>query len=108
MVQRGRKFIQAGDTFSAWGNQAIDGEIQNARRLAQTVAPIRTSSNTSVLAAFYQAGGRKQNGASDMRKVAGGIGENIKTVEFGWPIGMPLCKPLGNGLFGVRTTLLVA
>jgi len=43
-----------------------------------------------------------------MRKVAEGIGENIKTVEFGWPIGMPLCKPLGNGLFGVRTTLLVA
>jgi phage-related protein len=31
------------------------------------------------------------------------IGEDIKTVEFGWPIGMPVCRPLGHGLFEVRT-----
>jgi hypothetical protein len=24
------------------------------------------------------------------------IGSDIKTVEFGWPIGMPTCKPLGK------------
>jgi hypothetical protein len=24
------------------------------------------------------------------------IGEDIKTVEFGWPIGMPVCRPLGG------------
>jgi phage-related protein len=34
------------------------------------------------------------------------IGEDIKTVEFGWPIGMPVCKPLGAGVFEVRTSLL--
>ena len=34
-----------------------------------------------------------------------GIGEDIKTVEFGWPIGMPVCKPLGEGLYEVRTGL---
>jgi phage-related protein len=34
-----------------------------------------------------------------------GIGEDIRTVEFGWPIGMPVCKPLGHGLYEVRTTL---
>lgn len=33
------------------------------------------------------------------------IGEDVKTVEFGWPAGMPICKPLGNGLYEVRTTL---
>jgi phage-related protein len=33
------------------------------------------------------------------------IGEDIKTAEFGWPIGMPVCKPLGAGLYEVRTTL---
>jgi phage-related protein len=33
------------------------------------------------------------------------IGEDIRTVEFGWPLGMPTCKPLGRGLYEVRTTL---
>ena len=33
------------------------------------------------------------------------IGEDIKTVEFGWPIGMPTCRPLGDGIHEVRTNL---
>ena len=33
------------------------------------------------------------------------IGEDIKTVEFGWPVGMPICRPMGNGLHEVRTNL---
>jgi phage-related protein len=33
------------------------------------------------------------------------IGEDIKTVEFGWPIGMPVCRSLGDGIFEVRTNL---
>jgi phage-related protein len=33
------------------------------------------------------------------------IGEDIKTVEFGWPIGMPVCKPLTGGIWEVRTNL---
>lgn len=33
------------------------------------------------------------------------IGEDIKTVEFGWPIGMPVCRPLKGGLYEVRTNL---
>ncbi len=31
------------------------------------------------------------------------IGEDIKTVQFGWPIGMPVVKSLGNGLWEVRS-----
>jgi phage-related protein len=34
------------------------------------------------------------------------IGEDIKTVEFGWPIGMPACRPLGDGIYEVRTSLV--
>jgi phage-related protein len=33
------------------------------------------------------------------------IGADIKTVEFGWPIGMPTCRPLGKGLYEVRSSL---
>lgn len=33
------------------------------------------------------------------------IGEDIKTVEFGWPTGMPVCRPLGGALYEVRTSL---
>ena len=33
------------------------------------------------------------------------IGEDIKTVEFGWPIGMPVCRPLGQGIYEIRTDL---
>lgn len=33
------------------------------------------------------------------------IGQDIKTVEYGWPIGMPTCKAMGNGLFEVRSDL---
>ena len=33
------------------------------------------------------------------------IGEDIRTVEFGWPVGMPTCRTLGDGLYEVRTNL---
>jgi phage-related protein len=33
------------------------------------------------------------------------IGEDIKDVEFAWPIGMPLCRSLGDGLWEVRSNL---
>jgi len=33
------------------------------------------------------------------------IGYDIETVEFGWPVGMPACRPLGDGIYEVRTDL---
>jgi phage-related protein len=33
------------------------------------------------------------------------IGADLATVQFGWPIGMPLCRSLGRGLWEVRSTL---
>jgi len=33
------------------------------------------------------------------------VGEDIKDVEFAWPIGMPLCRSLGDELWEVRSDL---
>lgn len=33
------------------------------------------------------------------------IGYDIATVEYGWPIGMPVCQPVGDGLFEARRAL---
>lgn len=33
------------------------------------------------------------------------IGQAVKMLEYGWPVGMPTCRPLRNGLYEVRTTL---
>lgn len=33
------------------------------------------------------------------------LGHDIGLVEFGWPVGMPLCRALGDGLWEVRSSL---
>jgi phage-related protein len=33
------------------------------------------------------------------------IGEDIKTCELGWPVGMPVSRSMGEGLHEVRTNL---
>lgn len=33
------------------------------------------------------------------------IGEDIKTVQFGWPLGMPLIRKLEAGLWEVRSSM---
>jgi phage-related protein len=33
------------------------------------------------------------------------VGEDIKTVEFGWPVGMPVCRSVGGGIYEVRSDL---
>jgi len=39
--------------------------------------------------------------ADDRRK----IGIDLATIQVGWPVGMPLCRPLGGGLWEVRSAL---
>jgi phage-related protein len=60
-------------------------------------------------AAFYQTAAGAQPVRDWLRGLSAedrkAIGDDIRTVEFGWPIGMPTCRPLGNGLFEVRTNL---
>jgi phage-related protein len=33
------------------------------------------------------------------------IGRDIAKVQFAWPIGLPLCRPLSGGLWEVRSSL---
>ena len=33
------------------------------------------------------------------------VGFDLMQVQFGWPVGMPLCRSLGKGLWEVRTSL---
>ena len=33
------------------------------------------------------------------------IGDDLQALEFGWPVGMPLCRPMGKGLYELRSTL---
>ncbi|MGB8363160.1 MAG: type II toxin-antitoxin system RelE/ParE family toxin [Rhizomicrobium sp.] len=33
------------------------------------------------------------------------IGQDLMRVQFRWPVGMPLCRPLGDGLWEVRSDL---
>ncbi len=33
------------------------------------------------------------------------VGEDLMTVQIGYPMGLPLCRPLGDGLVEVRTSL---
>ena len=33
------------------------------------------------------------------------IGKDMQKVEFGWPLGLPVCRSLGNGLWEVRSDL---
>ena len=40
--------------------------------------------------------------SAEDRKV---LGYDIGLAEFGWPVGMPLCRPLGGGLWEIRSTL---
>ncbi len=33
------------------------------------------------------------------------IGADVKLAEYAWPIGMPTCRPMGDGLHEIRTHL---
>ena len=33
------------------------------------------------------------------------VGEDLKTVQIGFPMGLPLCRPLGDGLHEIRSSL---
>jgi phage-related protein len=40
--------------------------------------------------------------SQDDKKV---IGRDIAKVQFGWPVGLPLCRPLSGGLWEIRSSL---
>ena len=58
---------------------------------------------------FYRtAGGREPvrewlKGLDEKERQA--IGKDLMRAQWRWPVGMPLCRPLGNGLWEIRTDL---
>jgi phage-related protein len=34
------------------------------------------------------------------------VGRDLLRAQWRWPVGMPLCRPMGKGLWEIRTTLL--
>lgn len=60
-------------------------------------------------ACFYRSEGGREPVREWLRELDPGarkiIGEDIKDVEFAWPIGMPLVRPLGRGLWEVRSRI---
>ncbi|WP_032113189.1 type II toxin-antitoxin system RelE/ParE family toxin [Candidatus Paracaedibacter symbiosus] len=63
-----------------------------------------------LIAIFFKASSGREPVREWLKDLVSGnrkiVGADIKTVEFGWPIGMPVCRPLGNGLYEVRSNLL--
>jgi phage-related protein len=41
----------------------------------------------------------------DGRKARHSVGLDLMRVQWRWPIGMPLCRPMGGGLWEVRASL---
>ena len=60
-------------------------------------------------ASFYATAGGVEPVREWLRKLSRedrrAVGEDIATAEFGWPVGMPLCRPLGKGLFEIRSNI---
>ncbi|MGB3137820.1 MAG: type II toxin-antitoxin system RelE/ParE family toxin [Nodosilinea sp.] len=60
-------------------------------------------------ARFYQSEGGNEPAREWLRQLDVSerkiVGADIKTVEYGWPIGMPTCRPMGKGLYEVRSSL---
>jgi phage-related protein len=71
--------------------------------------PVNVDRTKKIVARFYElASGKKpvrdwivSLDSVDRRAV----GKDIQKVEFGWPIGMPYCRPLGHGLWEVRSDI---
>jgi len=68
-----------------------------------------TTQLKKIPAAFYQTGASREPVREWLRALEAEdrkvIGEDIATIEYGWPVGMPVCTPLGHGLWEVRSTL---
>ena len=60
-------------------------------------------------ASFYQTGQGKEPVRdwlvgldAESRRI---VGRDIATAEFGWPVGMPLSRSLGGGLYEIRSNI---
>jgi len=58
---------------------------------------------------FYRTAGGAEPVLDWLRELARNdrhcIGADLARVQYGWPVGMPLCRSLGEGLWEVRSSL---
>jgi len=94
--------------YRMWYTCAAGEKPQSRGVDGQSEAPERQGKRVPAIFFRTEAGGEPVRNwlkglplAEDRKR----IGEDIKTAEFGWPIGMPVCKPLGDGIHEVRTSL---
>ena len=67
------------------------------------------SETKRIVARFYQT----SHGTEPVREWLRGLGPDsrrkvgfdLKQLEYGWPVGMPLCRSLGRGLWELRSSL---
>jgi phage-related protein len=86
--KQGRKFVREEGT--------TDGTLGSVKQKRIPAAFFRMEAGNEPVRDFL-----KSMAPADRRL----IGQDIQTVEFGWPLGMPTCRPLGDGLHEVRTML---
>ena len=81
----------------------------NACKTVPHMVHSKVSSNKRLPAKFFQQEGGNEPVRDWLLKLDVKerqlIGNDIMTEEFGWPIGMSLCRPMGGGLWEVRTNL---
>jgi phage-related protein len=67
------------------------------------------NANKIVRAAFYATGSGKEPVRDWLKDMSPAdrksLGEDIAAVEFTWPIGMPLVRPMKQGLWELRSSL---
>jgi phage-related protein len=64
---------------------------------------------TEIPVVFYRTSGGVEPVRDWLKSLPGGdrqkIGFDLATMQVGWPVGMPLCRSLGNGLWEMRSSL---
>ena len=96
--------------YRIWYNSYVAAKRKEAPAAEPALPPTEGTHGKRVPAIFFrtEAGGEplrewlKSLPSPEDRKL---IGEDIKTVEFGWPVGMPVCRSLGGGICEIRTHL---
>ena len=84
-----------------WGSESLPGSTRHGTLLKAGMKRVpaiffRTEAGNEPLREWLKAMSREDRTA---------IGRTIMTVEFGWPVGMPICRSMGDGLHEVRTSL---
>jgi len=82
-----------------WYNKGIRGQMKNKNEAPKKILEVlfyKTSSGREPVKEWIK---------SLPKKAKKAIGDDIKTVQLGWPLGMPLVKHMGDHMFEVRINI---